>query len=359
MCSSPKNLTFAVDINGLRDSEGGPDSIKIVFRKMVTIKKSYMAGQYKSTDKLSYVIANDYRLLQVMSRFGISLGFGEKNIGDVCRQCGVDADTFLTIINYVKDGAENHPQRVERVSAASVLSYLQRTHTYFLDYLFPNIRFHLLGAIDCSVQNEIAFLVLRFFDEYVEEVRKHMEFEESTTFTYVQKMLDGEVVNLENSHLLSRHHEAIESKLKELKNLFMQYYPQTDINEKLNAVIISIYQAEEELSIHCLVEDNIFVPAVRQLEHQTKSLRQSGAVEQDTASTTIDEQLSDREKEIVACVAKGLSNKDIADKLYLSINTVTTHRRNIARKTNIHSSAGLTIYAIVNKLVTLSEVNGE
>ena len=53
-----------------------------------------MAGQYKPTDKLSYVIANDYRLLQVMSRFGMSLGFGEKTITEVCGQCGVDAATW-------------------------------------------------------------------------------------------------------------------------------------------------------------------------------------------------------------------------------------------------------------------------
>ena len=50
------------------------------------------------------------------------------------------------------------------------------------------------------------------------------------------------------------------------------------------------------------------------------------------------------------------SNKAIADKLYLSIHTVITHRRNIARKLQIHSPAGLTIYAIVNKLVELSDI---
>ena len=315
-----------------------------------------MAGQYKSSDKLSYVIANDYRLLQVMSRFGISLGFGEKTITEVCRQCNVDADTFLTIINYVKDGAENHPQRVEHVSVASVLAYLKRTHSYFLAYLFPNIRFHLLNAIDCSVQNEIAFLVLKFFDEYVEEVRKHMEYEETTVFEYVQHMLDGEFVAIDNSHLLSRHHESIESKLKELKNLFMQYYPQTENNEKLNAVIISIYQAEEDLSIHSMVEDNIFVPAVHRLEHQAR-MRQPAAEDAPAMGAgKSEEQLSDREKEVVICVAKGMSNKEIADKLCLSVNTVTTHRRNIVRKTQIHTSPGLTIYAIVNKLVTLNEV---
>ncbi|ADV43378.1 response regulator transcription factor [Bacteroides helcogenes] len=66
--------------------------------------------------------------------------------------------------------------------------------------------------------------------------------------------------------------------------------------------------------------------------------------------------LSQREREIITCVVKGMTNKAIADKLYLSIHTVITHRRNIARKLQIHSPAGLTIYAIVNKLVELSDI---
>lgn len=70
------------------------------------------------------------------------------------------------------------------------------------------------------------------------------------------------------------------------------------------------------------------------------------------------ESLSIREKEIVTCVVKGMTNKEIAEKLFLSIHTVITHRRNISRKLQIHSVSGLTIYAIVNKLVELSDVKG-
>ena len=66
--------------------------------------------------------------------------------------------------------------------------------------------------------------------------------------------------------------------------------------------------------------------------------------------------LSQREKEIIVCVVKGLTNKEIADKLCLSVHTVITHRRNISKKLQIHSTAGLTIYAIVNKLISLSEI---
>ena len=70
------------------------------------------------------------------------------------------------------------------------------------------------------------------------------------------------------------------------------------------------------------------------------------------------EQLSQREKEIIGCVVKGLTNKAIAEKLSISIHTVITHRRNISKKLQIHSSAGLAIYAIVNKIVELQDIKG-
>ena len=71
---------------------------------------------------------------------------------------------------------------------------------------------------------------------------------------------------------------------------------------------------------------------------------------------TADEQLSDREKDVIIALVQGMSNKEIADHLFISVNTVITHRRNIARKLQIHSPAGLTIYAIVNDLVDISTV---
>ena len=66
------------------------------------------------------------------------------------------------------------------------------------------------------------------------------------------------------------------------------------------------------------------------------------------------EEVSEREKEIIVCLVQGLSNKEVAAKLFISVNTVITHRRNIARKLQIHSLAGLTIYAIANNLIEKS-----
>ena len=114
------------------------------------------------------------------------------------------------------------------------------------------------------------------------------------------------------------------------------------------------------MSSHCMIEDNLFVPAVKLIEQQ---LRQKGAAaypdtKERGASDKKDklETLSEREKDIIACVTKGMSNKEIARALFLSVHTVTTHRRNISNKLQIHTPAGLTIYAIANKLVNIEDL---
>ena len=66
--------------------------------------------------------------------------------------------------------------------------------------------------------------------------------------------------------------------------------------------------------------------------------------------------LSEREKDVLRCVALGLINKEIADRLFISLHTVITHRKNITGKLGIKTVAGLTVFAILNKLVKMEEV---
>ena len=75
-----------------------------------------------------------------------------------------------------------------------------------------------------------------------------------------------------------------------------------------------------------------------------------------TSPATDSQALTPREREIIICVVKGMTNKEIAGQLYLSTHTVITHRRNISKKLQIHSPSGLTIYAIMNKLVELEDI---
>ena len=154
----------------------------------------------------------------------------------------------------------------------------------------------------------------------------------------------------------SNRDSRLDDKLSDLKNVIIRYYPQETNGYSLHSVLFDIINCENDLALHCAVEDKIFIPAVKKMEEE---VRKEGANYCELATEGPDnssEQLSQREKEIVACVAKGLTSKEIADKLCLSVHTVTTHRRNITNKLQIHTPAGLTIYAIANHLVSLDEI---
>ncbi len=68
------------------------------------------------------------------------------------------------------------------------------------------------------------------------------------------------------------------------------------------------------------------------------------------------EELSERENEILECIVKGMTNKEIAEKHFISIHTVITHRKNIVRKTGIKSVSGLTVYALLNNIITYEDI---
>ena len=313
------------------------------------------SNSYQAGDKMRDLVRNNSELILVMGRFDISLGFGDKTVREVCRTHHVDEKTFLAVVNYVA----GRDYRFEDVSLSSLIRYLKQSHEYFLDFNLPNIRRKLIEAVDCSGGNDIAMLIIRFYDEYVQAVRKHMEYENDVVFSYVEQLSQGHLKRDYTISEFASKHAPIGDKLKELKDVIIRCYPEKN-NYLLNAALLEIIACEQDLASHCMIEDKLFVPAVKLIEQQ---LRKKGdrvyadKTEQDVPDKKDKwETLSDREKDIIACVTKGMSNKEIADTLYLSVHTVTTHRRNISNKLQIHTTAGLTIYAIANKLVNIEEI---
>ena len=309
---------------------------------------------------MSDIICDNYSLLQVMSRFGLPLGFGDYSVEEVCHTHQVDCATFLAVANFINKGHARPLVSLEGISIKSLITYLKNAHHYFLDFQLPTIRRKLLEAIDCSMDNEVTFLILKFFDVYVQEVRKHMSYEDMNVFTYVENLLNGEKDKDYNIGMFLRNHDHIDDKLTELKNIIIKYYPDTKKAYLMNAVLFDIFNCEKDLASHNQVEDYLFVPAVLQLEREVEIQASTYKRVEKTTDKQEDKQatddLSQREKEIITCVVKGMANKEIAEHLYISIHTVITHRRNIARKLQIHSPTLLTVYAIVNKLVDISEV---
>jgi len=312
---------------------------------------------YEADDKMISLIRDNYDLLQALGSFGISLGFGDKTVQETCEDNHVDTYTFLSVVNYTINGSGEFDNE-EQISVETLLHYLQASHAYYLDFQLPFIRRELAESLD--EQDSLAQLILRFYDEYAHEIRRHMMYEQKTLFPYVQGLLDGKVTSDYDVETFSKHHGSADKKLKELKLLIIKYLPSDGLhNNKLTATLHDIYDNEAWLRQHAQVEDHIFVPAIRRLELLAKQSGVSRNISEMVFKSGVGQTpdaLSDREKDVVIALVQGMSNKEIADHLCISTNTVITHRRNIARKLQIHSPAGLTIYAILNGLVDISSV---
>ena len=259
------------------------------------------------------------------------------------------------MINFTINGYRDFDD-VERLSIPTLMQYLRASHAYFLDFQLPFIRKELQDALDEN--DNLARLIMKLYDEYAHSIQRHMRYEEKLLFPYVEALLNNKVNETYDIETFSKHHGATDVKLRELKNIIIKYLPSDGLhNNQLSATLYDIYNNEEWLSLHAEVEDHIFVPAIRMLEKKLRqtdvSAKISNMINQNPNNGDV---LSDRERDVIVSLVQGMTNKEIAEHLFISVNTVITHRRNIARKLQIHSPAGLTIYAIVNNLVDISAV---
>ena len=311
---------------------------------------------YEPSDKMITLIKDNYSVLQALGSFGINLGFGDKTVNETCKLNAVDTYTFLAVVNFTINGYGDF-QNDDQISVPTLLHYLKASHTYYLDFQLPFIRRELQESI--NEDDALGVLIMKLYEEYAQEIRRHMKYEEKTLFPYVESLLEGRPMSDYNVETFSKHHESADKKLRELKLMMIKYLPaDAHHNNKLTATLYDIYNNEEWLSQHAEVEDHIFTPAIKRLEQMTKQEDVSKNISQMVFKGGQDnaDALSDRERDVIVGVVQGLQNKEIADQLCISVNTVITHRRNIARKLQIHSPAGLTIYAIVNGLVDISSV---
>lgn len=307
--------------------------------------------RYASSDRLSDLIDSNNQLLLVVNRFHIPFGFGDSTVAEVCDANGIDCDTFLAVAEIVSGNGYSS----RHIDPSTLVPYLREAHSYILDFRLPDIRQTLISAVYQPKLDGVAGMIIRFFDEYVDEVRAHMDHEDSIVFPYVDRLLAGQSDSDYKIADFASHHEAVVTKLDELKDIFIRHYamPNTRL---LNRALFNIDDCGRDLISHCEIENVLLVPAVEALERtvaSSTSARRTAAV---VATPLPDSTLSAREREIIGLVAHGLVNKEIADRLSLSFHTITTYRKNISAKLNIHSTAALTIYAVLHGLVDPKEI---
>lgn len=309
-----------------------------------------MTGLYK-TMKMSELVETNYHLLGIISRLGIQGSFAEKSVEEVCARYSLDPDTFILICCvYSSEAFKPTREMLRRCNVGDLLRYLHNSHDYYLNSAIVNLSPAIEDMI-APTSPERRKVIRRFYEDYRTELERHFAYEESTVIPYVSRLIDGLPTPGYSIAGFRENHSNIEESLSDLKNLIMNSMPPECDGERRMDVLSMVFHLQEDLRHHTYIEDHIMVPVVEMLEGSGFGSRYSSV---ETESQEERETLSDREKEVLVLVAKGLLNKEIADKLCISVNTVITHRKNITRKTGIKTAPGLTVYAILGGLVDIN-----
>ncbi|MBQ3734101.1 MAG: response regulator transcription factor [Bacteroidales bacterium] len=121
-------------------------------------------------------------------------------------------------------------------------------------------------------------------------------------------------------------------------------------NLRLVGLVTAYIESQHQRQFAGIIELNDDFQRIKSTLNQVCNTLQTDNEDPDTAP------LSDREKDVLICLSKGLKNNEIADQLNISVHTVITHRKNIVRKTGIKSVAALTVYAILNNLIEEKDI---
>ncbi len=250
---------------------------------------------------------------------------------------------------YTSDNPQVDLGKLDTSDVPVLLRILRNTHRHYLEASIVAIHDNVHRMTQLSTPENSA-VINRFFDDYENDIKSHIHFEEKVVFKYIEGLLKGERDSRFSVGMLRDMHNDAEDKLTDFKNIVMSHLPDSDTSDARYEVLVGILNIEDAIRRHTVIEERVLLPLAELLE---KGRDRIESQEETGAGQDI---LSDREKEIVREVARGLTNKEIADKLFISVFTVTTHRKNITQKLGIKTIAGLTVYALMNGLISPDEI---
>lgn len=288
----------------------------------------------KLLDKYSVmadVLAEHNALIPVLNRFGIKLGVGNKTILELCEECDLNPDFILTVLNVYLDKDFLPEDSLPLFDAGLIADYFQHTVESYIRELIPNIGKHLNAFIAISgSENEELRVLNNLFLKFKEKMTEHLE---------NQTLFDDDFP-----------YEL----LHDLKNILIRHLSKEFNQNLIYAVIFSVHSFEKDLAAHNRVREKVLRPKLDELDSSgIRHLHHAISGEHTQHQEHHVHQLTNREEEILRLIVTGHLNKEIAEKLNISHNTVLTHRKNIIAKTGIKTVSGLTFYAIRKGLISM------
>lgn len=221
---------------------------------------------FSESMKLADLIDANFKLLNVLSRMGIGLGFGDNTIQEVCAGQGIDTNSFLLICNvYTYDDYVPSADLLSGADPVTIVEYLHNSHSFYLDKEFAGLEKNLKSMVaPCSDRQKK--IVARFFEDYKAQVENHFAYEENVVFPYVRALKEGRVQESYTIDQFEENHSNIDETLSDLKSIVMKYLPETCDTVLRNEVLYRIYRLEEDLAKHTIIEDSVLIPMVNRLE---------------------------------------------------------------------------------------------
>jgi DNA-binding CsgD family transcriptional regulator len=282
----------------------------------------------KKNAVLSELLTEHSELIPVVNRFGIKLGVGEKTIEKICLENDLNIDFILAILNVYLDEEYNPEKDLDAFDVSLIVDYLKRTVENYMQASVPNLEKHFTPFIAMSGgENEELKLLHKIFYQFKSELSEHLQQGLEQLSDYPNELLH------------------------DLKNIIIRHISGNFNQNLAYAVIFSITALEKELHIHNRLLEKVLRPKLKELdsghiEHLNHTFSDEHKLQEEN------KQLTNREIEVLKLIVQGRLNKEIADKLNISLNTVLSHRKNIIAKTGIKTVSGLTFYSISNGYVS-------
>ncbi len=229
--------------------------------------KDMKSRLFASDTRLSDLITAHPSLLALLPRLGLSLGFGDRSIADVCEESGVDTDFFLLICNvYTFNNYVPSTPTILGTDMTGLVPYLEKSHRYYVEQRLPHIERH-LDAIAKNLSGRIGQVFISFFQEYKREVVEHFAHEERDVFPHIRALMAGKRDKTYNIGMFLHTHSDIEGKLNDLLNIVFKYLPPHVDDDNVLDVVYDILRLSEDLKKHTFIEEKIMVTLVMHLEN--------------------------------------------------------------------------------------------
>ncbi len=292
--------------------------------------------------RMSEVVEEHPSLIPVINRFGIKLGLGNSTVLEICNKHNINIDFFVTMINTFLNENYFPEKKLHEFHLTQIVEYLTKTNLYYQHSQLPNIERHLASLINISApDNESLSLIGKLFQSFKDKLLTRIETDNKEWFPHITKLCQKH----KNAKALPYHltafndpAEPTEALLTDIRHIIIKHLSGNYDENLCYAVIFAINILHTDIKQNNRIRYRILAPVVAGMEKDRNK------------------NLSSRETEVLKFIVKGYTNKEVAEHLYISLNTVLTHRKNITSKLGIKTIPGLTFYAITNNIISGSEI---